>query len=138
MSRSHGGAPNYNDLLKKTEHYDKDERYMAISDLCEALKRNAAQAKSAESAGSSSPGGVFGSPSHIDSQTERRICAAVLSLLDDSSNDVQTVAVKALSVLLITVQEEQVVEIAERLCTLMLDRSKSDLRDVWVFPHDCF
>ena len=27
-------------LLKKTEHYDKDERYMATSDLCEVLKRS--------------------------------------------------------------------------------------------------
>eukprot|EP00584_Thalassiosira_punctigera_P023758 CAMPEP_0172551974 /NCGR_PEP_ID=MMETSP1067-20121228/42878_1 /TAXON_ID=265564 ORGANISM="Thalassiosira punctigera, Strain Tpunct2005C2" /NCGR_SAMPLE_ID=MMETSP1067 /ASSEMBLY_ACC=CAM_ASM_000444 /LENGTH=1389 /DNA_ID=CAMNT_0013339865 /DNA_START=148 /DNA_END=4317 /DNA_ORIENTATION=+ len=132
MSRGSYGNPNYNNLLKKTEHYDKDERYMAISDLCEALKRNAAQANSAEVVGSPPPaGGAGSSASQIDPQTERRICSAVLSLLDDSSNDVQTVAVKALSVLLITVQEEQVVEIAERLCTLVLDQSKSDLRDVY-------
>jgi len=133
MSRGSFNNPNYNDLLKKTEHYDKDERYMAISDLCEALKRNAAQANSAEAMGSPPPtsGGTGGNTSRIDSQTERRICSAVLSLLDDSSNDVQTVAVKTLSVLLITVQEEQVVEIAERLCTLVLDQSKSDLRDVY-------
>ncbi|EED91192.1 hypothetical protein THAPSDRAFT_262874, partial [Thalassiosira pseudonana CCMP1335] len=114
-----------NGLLRKTEHYDKDERYMAISDLCEALKRNAAHANTEENATSSA-----GVPP-IDSQTERRICSAVLSLLDDSSNDVQTVAVKALGVLLITVQEEQVVEIADRLRTLVLDESKSDLRDVY-------
>lgn len=132
MSRG-GSNPNYNDLLKKTEHYDKDERYMAISDLCEALKRNAAHANSAEVVGSPSAGNAASSSSYpqIDSQTERRICSAVLSLLDDSSNDVQTVAVKTLSVLLSTVQEEQVVEIAERLCTLVLDQSKSDLRDVY-------
>ncbi|KAL7470571.1 hypothetical protein ACHAXS_010825 [Conticribra weissflogii] len=130
MSRgSSGSGPmNYNNLLKKTEHYDKDERYMAISDLCEALKRNAAQANSeGVSANSSSNYNA----QLIDSQTERRICSAVLGLLDDSSNDVQTVAVKTLSVLLISVQEEQVVEIADRLCTLVLDKSKSDLRDVY-------
>ena len=133
MSRSSTGPTNYNDLLKKTEHYDKDERYMAISDLCEALKRNAAQASSSEHGGDATSGGANSSPyvSHIDSQTERRICSAVLSLLDDSSNDVQTVAVKTLSVLLVTVQEEQVVEICDRLCTLVLDQSKSDLRDVY-------
>lgn len=126
MSRSTVSThTDYNGLLRKTEHYDKDERYMAISDLCEALKRNAAHANTEENATSSA-----GVPP-IDSQTERRICSAVLSLLDDSSNDVQTVAVKALGVLLITVQEEQVVEIADRLCTLVLDESKSDLRDVY-------
>lgn len=115
---------NYNDLLKKTEHYDKDERYMAISDLCEALKRNASRLN-ADSADSSPAAAI------IDPQTERRICSAVLALLDDKSNDVQTVAVKALGVLLITVQEEQVVEIADRLTSLVLDVDKSDLRDVY-------
>jgi len=108
---------------------------MAISDLCEALKRNAAQANSSAEAAATTGSNASASPStgysQIDSQTERRICSAVLSLLDDSSNDVQTVAVKTLSVLLITVQEEQVVEIADRLCTLVLDQSKSDLRDVY-------
>lgn len=99
------GQHAFNDLLKKTEHYDKDERYMAISDLCEVLKRNAAQSESASpGAGSKGPN----SNSSLDPQTERRICSAVLNLLDDSSNDVQTVAVKTLSVLLITVKEEQV------------------------------
>ena len=133
MSRS-SGNPNYNDLLKKTEHYDKDERYMAINDLCEALKKNAAHAnseKSESAGGSTSTSSKTTYSSSIDSQTERRICSAVLSLLDDSSNDVQTVAVKTLSVLLTTVQEEQVVEIADRLCTLVLDQSKGDLRDVY-------
>jgi len=140
MSRSSGssGSTNFNDLLKKTEHYDKDERYMAISDLCEALKRNAAQANSANiatagggAAAAATATAVVAPTSTIDSQTERRICTAVLSLLDDSSNDVQTVAVKTLSVLLTTVQEQQVIEIADRLCTLVLDLSKSDLRDVY-------
>lgn len=139
MPRSSGssvaGSTNYNDLLKKTEHYDKDERYMAISDLCEALKRNiAAQAHPATTNSTTEGSGsatVTLNTSPIDSQTERRICSAVLSLLDDSSNDVQTVAVKTLSVLLTTVQEQQVIEIADRLCTLVLDLSKSDLRDVY-------
>jgi cullin-associated NEDD8-dissociated protein 1 len=130
---SNAGPPNYNDLLKKTEHYDKDERYMAISDLCEALKKNAAHANAENSNRAAVGGGVTTSTdfSPIDSQTERRICSAVLSLLDDSSNDVQTVAVKTLGVLLMTVLEEQVNEIADRLCSLVLDPSKSALRDVY-------
>ncbi|KAL3806814.1 hypothetical protein ACHAXA_010760, partial [Cyclostephanos tholiformis] len=133
-----GVSTNFSDLLKKTEHYDKDERYMAISDLCEALKRNAAQAASFVEVptGVTASGGNTPAPSadvvpQIDPETERRICSAVLKLLDDSSNDVQTVAVKTLSVLLITVHEHQVIEIADRLCTLVLDLSKSELRDVY-------
>ena len=44
-------------LLKKTEHYDKDERYMATSDLCEVLKRQADN--NSHGGGSNDP-----SPSH--------------------------------------------------------------------------
>mmetsp|Transcript_5945 Transcript_5945/g.17151 ORF Transcript_5945/g.17151 Transcript_5945/m.17151 type:complete len:643 (-) Transcript_5945:154-2082(-) len=134
-----------NALLKKTEHYDKDERYMATSDLCEALKRHAS-AKGNAPSGVGSPGGVavggggggYGGSSYghqssqvIDTSTERRICTAVLKLLDDNSNDVQAIAVKTLGVLLTTVHEEQVIEIADRLCTLVLDAAKSELRDVY-------
>lgn len=123
--------PNYNDLLKKTEHYDKDERYMAISDLCEALKRNASRVNDDASSNNQQQQQPQQQQVTIDPQTERRICSAVLALLDDKSNDVQTVAVKALGVLLITVQEEQVIEIANRLTSLVLDKTKSDLRDVY-------
>jgi hypothetical protein len=107
-----------NALLKKTENYDKDERYMALSDLCEVVKRYAS-ASACEGYGK------------IDSTTERRICTAVLSLLKDKSNDVQAVALKTLGVLLTTVQEEQVLEIADSLTDQILDQSKSELRDVY-------
>jgi cullin-associated NEDD8-dissociated protein 1 len=105
-----------NALLKKTEHYDKDERYMATSDLCEVLKRH-------------SSGDTL--PVLSDSSTERRICTAVLRLLHDKSNDVQAIAVKTLGVLLTTVKEEQVLEIADSLADQVLDASKSELRDVY-------
>mmetsp|Transcript_4617 Transcript_4617/g.7695 ORF Transcript_4617/g.7695 Transcript_4617/m.7695 type:complete len:1340 (-) Transcript_4617:522-4541(-) len=118
MSGSSSSSASINALLKKTEHYDKDERYMATSDLCEVIKRYAS--------GSSYEG--YGK---IDATTERRICAAVLSLLKDKSNDVQAVAVKTLGVLLTTVQEEQVLEIADSLTDQVLDQSKSELRDVY-------
>ena len=45
-----------------------------------------------------------------------RICAAVLKQLDDSSNDVQSIAVKCLGILLKKVQETQVGEICDKLC----------------------
>jgi len=106
-------------LLAKTEHYDKDERYMATSDLCEVLKRTR--------------GGDGGSTSQqgLDPTTERKICTAVLRLLHDKSNDVQALAVKTLGVLLTTVQEELVLEIADSLADQVLDASKSELRDVY-------
>mmetsp|Transcript_16278 Transcript_16278/g.23243 ORF Transcript_16278/g.23243 Transcript_16278/m.23243 type:complete len:1324 (-) Transcript_16278:475-4446(-) len=99
-----------NDLLKKTEHYDKDERYMATSDLCVQLQRHT---------------------NNLDALLERRICSTILSLLNDDSNDVQAVAVKTLGVLLTVVQQDQVVEIAQRLQCLLLDPTKKDLRDVY-------
>lgn len=95
-------------LLKKTEHYDKDERYMATSDLCEVLKKK-----------------------QMDIGNEKNVCTAVLRLLHDKSNDVQAIAVKTLGVLLTTVQEDQVLEIADSLTDQVLDSSKSELRDVY-------
>ena len=66
------------DLIEKTSHYDKDERYMATNDLCNE----------------------FGKGTKIDEIMETRICTAVVKQLDDSSNDVQSVAVKCLGVLI--------------------------------------
>ena len=101
--------PSVSALLKKTEHYDKDERYMATTDLCECLKRKDA----------------------IDAKTEKQICQALLNLLHDPSRDVQAVAVKTLSVLLTTVQQEQVLEIADSLTDQVLDAKQAELRDVY-------
>lgn len=115
-------ASSINALLKKTEHYDKDERYMATSDLCEVLKRHASRDGTSNTT-STSP--------NLDPSTERRICTAVLRLLHDKSNDVQAIAVKTLGVLLTTVQQEQVLEIADSLADQVLDASKSELRDVY-------
>jgi cullin-associated NEDD8-dissociated protein 1 len=122
--------PNVSALLKKTTHYDKDERYMATSDLCEVLKRSSAAA-SGDLGGTTSSSSSSSSSSHLDSSTERQICTAVLRLLHDKSNDVQAVAVKTLGVLLTTVQQEQVLEIADSLADQVLDAAKSELRDVY-------
>ena len=123
-----------NALLKKTEHYDKDERYMATSDLCEVLKRHANRDGTVGGAGGGSGGpsaAVSTTTAALDPSTERRICTAVLRLLHDKSNDVQAIAVKTLGVLLTTVQQEQVLEIADSLADQVLDASKSELRDVY-------
>jgi cullin-associated NEDD8-dissociated protein 1 len=123
-------------LLKKTEHYDKDERYMATSDLCEVLKRHASGESSGSGGGTGTGAAASAATSatplpSFDSTTERRICTAVLRLLHDKSNDVQAIAVKTLGVLLTTVKEELVLEIADSLADQVLDASKSDLRDVY-------
>jgi len=115
---------------------------MATSDLCTLLQRHAASASTStpsSSPYSSSTSHSSNSPHHshsplppsLDVPTERRICTAILALLDDSSNDVQTISVKTLGVLLTIVHEEQVSEICDRLCTLVLDKSKKELRDVY-------
>mmetsp|Transcript_840 Transcript_840/g.1414 ORF Transcript_840/g.1414 Transcript_840/m.1414 type:complete len:1307 (+) Transcript_840:70-3990(+) len=97
-----------NVLLEKTSHYDKDERYMATSDLC----------------------GLLATDIKIDDMTERQICAAVLKQLDDKSNDVQSVAVKCLGTLLKKVQQNQVGEICAKLCSLVL-QGQNELRDIY-------
>eukprot|EP00611_Tribonema_gayanum_P000986 TRINITY_DN1074_c0_g1_i3.p1 TRINITY_DN1074_c0_g1~~TRINITY_DN1074_c0_g1_i3.p1 ORF type:complete len:839 (+),score=442.73 TRINITY_DN1074_c0_g1_i3:116-2632(+) len=101
-------AQQIHSLLEKTSDWDKDERYMATSDLCTELQKDV----------------------KIEPQLERRVCAAVLKQLDDSSNDVQGIAVKCLGILLKKVQEAQVGEICDKLCTLILE-GKPELRDIY-------
>mmetsp|Transcript_6862 Transcript_6862/g.10442 ORF Transcript_6862/g.10442 Transcript_6862/m.10442 type:complete len:1374 (-) Transcript_6862:170-4291(-) len=118
------------ELLEKIENYDKDERYMATSDLCEVLKRHAAVAN-ARGDGDVEMSDVQQNTPTIDAAYEKKICEAVLRRVDDSSNDVQAIAVKTLGVLVTCVHEDQVVTIAERLGSLVLDATKSALRDVY-------
>ena len=97
-----------NQLLEKTSDWDKDERYMATNDLCNELSKDL----------------------KIDETMERRICAAVLKQLDDQSNDVQSVAVKCLAIIIKKVHQTQVGEICDKLCALILD-GKEALRDIY-------
>ena len=57
----------------------------------------------------------------MDENLEKRVCTAVLKQLDDGSNDVQSVAVKCLAILLSKVQPTQIGEITEKLCTLIVE-----------------
>jgi len=61
---------------------------------------------------------------------ERRVCSVVLHLLDDASNDVQTIAVKTLAQLLVKVQEPQVMDITRKLTKLILT-GRDELRDIY-------
>ncbi|CAH0476431.1 unnamed protein product [Peronospora belbahrii] len=95
-------------LLDKTTDFDKDERYMATSDLCVELSKDIDL-------------GVY---------LEPKVCAAVLKQLDDKSNDVQAIAVKCLGILVTKVQVNQVADICAKLCDLILN-GKSELRDIY-------
>mmetsp|Transcript_19663 Transcript_19663/g.36390 ORF Transcript_19663/g.36390 Transcript_19663/m.36390 type:complete len:1244 (+) Transcript_19663:1-3732(+) len=64
------------------------------------------------------------------SNTERQICQAVLKQLDDSSHDVQAVAVRCLSILVKKVDQAQVTDICSKLCSLILEE-KAELRDMY-------
>ena len=97
------------ELLQDAAQHDSDKRYMSISDLQNVLE----------------------SDRDVDEETERAICAALLERLSvDSNNDVQTVAVRALSVLMNRAHTEQVTDICKTLCTQLLD-GRAELRDVY-------
>ncbi|ETI56808.1 hypothetical protein L916_00738 [Phytophthora nicotianae] len=95
-------------LLDKTTDFDKDERYMATSDLCVELNKDV----------------------DLGPYLEPKVCAAVLKQLDDKSNDVQSIAVKCLGILVTKVQVSQVADICAKLCDLILN-GKSELRDIY-------
>ncbi|CEG47211.1 TATA-binding protein-interacting protein [Plasmopara halstedii] len=95
-------------LLDKTTDFDKDERYMATSDLCVELNKDV----------------------DLGSYLEPKVCVAVLKQLDDKSNDVQSIAVKCLGILVTKVQVAQVADICSKLCDLILN-GKSELRDIY-------
>ncbi|KAG7401238.1 Cullin-associated NEDD8-dissociated protein 1 [Phytophthora boehmeriae] len=95
-------------LLDKTTDFDKDERYMATSDLCSELNKDV----------------------ELGTYLEPKVCAAVLKQLDDKSNDVQSIAVKCLGILVTKVQVSQVADICAKLCDLILN-GKPELRDIY-------
>jgi cullin-associated NEDD8-dissociated protein 1 len=109
---------------------------MATSDLCDALKKHALTLHSTSSKLSSLTSKTdissdMNTTQMIDAASEKKICESILRLVDDSSNDVQAIAVKTLGILVTCVHEDQVVAIAARLGALVLDETKSALRDVY-------
>ncbi|CAI5700886.1 unnamed protein product [Peronospora effusa] len=104
----HGNGDKIAQLLDKTTDFDKDERYMATSDLCVELNKDV----------------------DLGTYFEPKVCAAVLKQLDDKSNDVQSIAVKCLGILVTKVKVTQVADICAKLCDLILN-GKSELRDIY-------
>merc|ERR1719229_631895 len=96
-------------LLKKTQHHDKDERFMATSDLASELEKVEGQ---------------------LDSSLQTPIRDAILKQLDDTSNDVQSIACKCLCSIVQKFVCEQVEEIVDKLGSLLVN-GKFELRDIY-------
>eukprot|EP00484_Ammonia_sp_Unknown_P008564 CAMPEP_0197075724 /NCGR_PEP_ID=MMETSP1384-20130603/211754_1 /TAXON_ID=29189 /ORGANISM="Ammonia sp." /LENGTH=1301 /DNA_ID=CAMNT_0042514573 /DNA_START=883 /DNA_END=4788 /DNA_ORIENTATION=- len=96
-------------LLKKTAHHDKDERFMATSDLATELEKVEGQ---------------------LDSSLQTPIRDAILKQLDDPSNDVQSIACKCLCSIVQKFVCEQVEEIVDKLGSLLVN-GKMELRDIY-------
>jgi len=98
-------------LLEKMSSNDKDFRFMATSDLMNALQKESIK---------------------LDDDSERRIVKGVLKLLEDTNGEVQNQAVKCLGPLVCKVKEGQIEIICETLCSNCTNTSKDaeQLRDI--------
>ncbi|KAH9253336.1 hypothetical protein BASA81_008687 [Batrachochytrium salamandrivorans] len=91
-------------FLQQCQHFDKDQRYMAVSDMSNILSQNV----------------------RLDVNLEKKIGDQLCKLFDDKSVDVQSIAVKTVSVLVggKTCQEKTVVDVFAYLCKKMLSRGE--------------
>jgi len=95
--------------LDKMSNRDKDFRYMALSDLLVELEKDTFR---------------------MDADSEKKICSAIVKLLDDTSGDVQGLAVKCLGPLTTKVKEAQIQEIVDTLADMVTNSKKDTLRDI--------
>ena len=100
-------------LIKKAAHHDKDERFMCLSDIATELDHPECPA--------------------LEPPLITTLARTLLTALTDSSTDVQTIAVKALGLL---VRKGggggEVKEVVERLSALVVEEGKEESRDVYV------
>jgi len=89
---------------------DKDYRYMAISDLATELSKDTFK---------------------LDTDSEKKIVSKLLELvINDSSSDIQSLAVKCLGPLIAKINDERIEEIVNKLSSNLLDEKNEDLRDI--------
>merc|ERR1719163_2621125 len=100
------------ELLKLTKHHDKDERFMATSDLTAELEKVDGQ---------------------LDSGLQTPIRDAILTQLDDPSNDVQAIACRCLAAVVQKFAGVQVEEIVDKLGQLLLT-GRTEIRDIYSIP----
>ena len=102
---------NINVLLSRCGSHDQDERYMAFSDLSSLM--------------------ADGSSTSQGEEVERRVVERVLLGLDDASHDVQSMAVKCLTVLTSTLSSPRLLEISSKLASLLLVLDKVSMADIY-------
>lgn len=118
--------------LTQTSDIDKDERFMATSDLCHEL--SLLDDVSISSPPPSSSRSVVAAPvvgPTLDSALQSMLSRTIVTLLEDSSTDVQTVSVKCLALLSRRLSSEQVGHIIDKLSSLIADPAKQESRDIY-------
>ncbi|KAM6980352.1 cullin-associated NEDD8-dissociated protein 2 [Aplochiton taeniatus] len=95
-------------LLEKMTSTDKDFRFMATNDLMIELQKDSIK---------------------LDEDSERKVVAMLLKLLEDKNGEVQNLAVKCLAPLVSKVKDFQVETMVDMLCSNMLS-DKEQLRDI--------
>ncbi|XP_076124630.1 cullin-associated NEDD8-dissociated protein 2 [Alosa pseudoharengus] len=95
-------------LLEKMTSTDKDFRFMATNDLMMELQKDSIK---------------------LDEDSERKVVAMLLKLLEDKNGEVQNLAVKCLGPLVSKVKEYQVETMVDTLCSNMVS-DKEQLRDI--------
>lgn len=71
------------------------------------------------------------SDQQLDTSLQAQVSKAVLQQLDDGSTDVQTVAIKALAVLVKKISVDQLNDAIDKLTVLLLDDSKAESHDLY-------
>lgn len=102
-------ASKMNHYLEEMEHYDKDNRYMGASDLCNLIT----------SEGNS-----------LDVERERKCIAAFIKQLDDSSTEVQGKAVQCLAKVASKIKEDNLGNILKKVADCIVEGDK-DFRDIY-------
>ncbi|PIN20655.1 TATA-binding protein-interacting protein [Handroanthus impetiginosus] len=95
-------------ILEKMTGKDKDYRYMATSDLLNELNKEGFK---------------------VDVDLEAKLSNIVIQQLDDAAGDVSGLAVKCLAPLVKKIREQQVLEMANKLCDKLLN-GKEQNRDI--------
>jgi len=100
-------------ILEKMTNPDRDFRYMATSDLSAELVKDTFK---------------------LDTESEKKVCTMLLKLLlEDSSGDVQGLAVKCLGPLVKKIHENQINELVDKLADQLLkklDKKSADTREI--------
>ncbi|CAI2372344.1 unnamed protein product [Moneuplotes crassus] len=102
-------ASKINHYLEEMEHYDKDNRYMGASDLCNLITSEA---------------GI------LDAERERKCIDAFIRQLDDNSTEVQGKAVQCLAKIASKIREDNLGNILSVVANCIITKDK-DFRDIY-------